>query len=47
MVLTLTGFNLNNELLQQSRRFVNEVNQSISSDQNKFAQKRFNWLKSI
>ena len=45
VILTTYGFNpdqalnLNNELLQQSRRFVNEVNQSISSDQNKFAQK--------
>ena len=30
---------LNQSLLLQSRRFVNEVNQSISSDQNLFAQK--------
>lgn len=45
VILKTSGFtpdqalDLNNELLQQSRRFVNEVNQSISSDQNKFAQK--------
>ena len=31
------AFNLNNELLKQSRLFVNEVNQSINADQNKFA----------
>ena len=30
---------LNKELLNQSRRFVNEVNQSISADQNQFARK--------
>ena len=45
VILTTSGFtpdqafNLNNELLTQSRRFVNEVNQSIQADQNKFAQK--------
>ena len=30
---------LNNSLISQSRRFVNEVNQSINADQNLFAQK--------
>jgi len=45
VILTTSGFtpeqalNLNNELLIQSRRFVNEVNQSIQADQNEFAQK--------
>ena len=45
VILTTSGFtpeqafNLNNELLKQSRRFVNEVNQSIHSDQNQFAKK--------
>ena len=45
VILTTSGFtpdqafDLNNELLTQSRRFVNEVNQSIQADQNKFAQK--------
>lgn len=45
VILTTSGFtpdqalNLNNELLKQSRRFVNEVNQSISADQNLFARK--------
>ena len=45
LILTTSGFtpeqafNLNNELLKQSRRFVNEVNQSINADQNKFAKK--------
>ena len=45
VILTTSGFtpeqafNLNNDLLKQSRRFVNEVNQSISSDQNLFAKK--------
>lgn len=45
VVLTTSGFtpeqalNLNNRLLDQSRRFVNEVNQSINADQNKFAKK--------
>ena len=33
------AFSLNQSLLLQSRRFVNEVNQSISADQNIFAQK--------
>ena len=33
------AFNLNKSLLVQSRRFVNEVNQSINADQNQFAQK--------
>ena len=45
VVLTTSGFtpeqafNLNNALLKQSRRFVNEVNQSINADQNQFARK--------
>lgn len=45
VVLTTSGFtpeqalSLNNRLLDQSRRFVNEVNQSINADQNKFAKK--------
>ncbi len=45
VILTTSGFtpeqafNLNNELLTQSRRFVNEVNQSIQADQNQFAKK--------
>ena len=45
VVLRTTGYtaeqalNLNNELLKQSRRFVNEVNQSINVDQNQFAKK--------
>ena len=45
VILRTSGFapdqalNLNNELLKQARRFVNEVNQSINSDQNKFAKK--------
>ena len=45
VILTTSGFtpeqalNLNNELLNQSRRFVNEVNQSINADQNQFARK--------
>ena len=33
------AFDFNKSLLVQSRRFVNEVNQSISADQNLFAQK--------
>ena len=33
------AFDLNAVLLKQSRRFVNEVNQSINADQNKFAKK--------
>ena len=43
VILTTSGFtpqqafSLNTELLKQSRRFVNEVNQSISADQNQFA----------
>ena len=45
VILTTSGFSpqqafdLNNELLKQSRRFVNEVNQSINADQNLFARK--------
>ena len=45
VILSTSGFtpeqslNLNNELLKQSRRFVNEVNQSINADQNQFARK--------
>ncbi|QNI96753.1 sugar ABC transporter [Synechococcus sp. RS9902] len=45
VILTTSGFtpeqafNLNNDLLKQSRRFVNEVNQSINADQNLFAKK--------
>ena len=45
VILTTSGFtpeqafNLNNDLIKQSRRFVNEVNQSINADQNKFAKK--------
>ena len=45
VILTTSGFtaeqafNLNNALLKQSRRFVNEVNQSINADQNLFARK--------
>ena len=45
VILTTTGytaeqaFNLNNDLLKQARRFVNEVNQSINADQNQFARK--------
>lgn len=45
MIVKTSGFTptqaleLNQSLLLQSRRFVNEVNQSISSDQNLFAQK--------
>ena len=45
VILTTSGFtpeqafNLNNALLTQSRRFVNEVNQSINADQNQFAKK--------
>ena len=45
VILTTSGFTpdqaftLNNALLEQSRRFVNEVNQSINADQNKFAKK--------
>ena len=45
VILSTTGytaeqaFNLNNDLLKQARRFVNEVNQSINADQNQFARK--------
>lgn len=45
VILTTSGFtpqqayNLNTALLKQSRRFVNEVNQSINADQNEFAKK--------
>lgn len=45
VILTTSGFtpdqafDLNNALLKQSRRFINEVNQSISADQNIFAKK--------
>ena len=45
VILTTSGFtpnqafSLNNALLKQSRRFVNEVNQSINADQNQFAKK--------
>ena len=45
VILTTSGFtpkqafDLNAALLKQSRRFVNEVNQSINADQNKFARK--------
>ena len=45
VILTTSGFtpnqafSLNNALLKQSRRFVNEVNQSINADQNLFAKK--------
>ncbi|GIS14339.1 MAG: hypothetical protein CM15mP116_09220 [Synechococcus sp.] len=45
VILTTSGFtpkqafDLNTALLKQSRRFVNEVNQSINADQNKFALK--------
>ena len=45
VILTTSGFtpkqafDLNAALLEQSRRFVNEVNQSINADQNKFARK--------
>ena len=45
VILTTSGFtpkqafDLNSALLKESRRFVNEVNQSINADQNKFANK--------
>ena len=45
VILKTSGFtpeqalNLNSNLLNQSRRFINEVNQSINADQNKFAKK--------
>jgi capsular polysaccharide transport system permease protein len=46
VILTTVGFSpeqaltLNKSLIDQSRRFVNEVNQAISADQNLFARKR-------
>ena len=46
IVLTTSGFtadaaySLNSELLQQAKRFVNEVNQSISADQRAFAEEQ-------
>ena len=45
VILTTSGFtpeqafDLNNALVKESRRFVNEVNQSINADQNKFAKR--------
>ena len=48
VVLTTSGFtpkqafDLNTALIKQSRRFVNEVNQSINAEQNKFALKEVN-----
>jgi len=48
VILTTSGFTpkqafeLNTELIKQSRRFVNEVNQSINAEQNKFALKEVN-----
>ena len=36
------AFGLNTDLLEQARRFVNEVNQSINADQNQFAEKEVN-----
>ena len=45
VILTTSGFtpkqafDLNTALLKQSRRFVNEVNQTINAEQNKFARK--------
>ena len=48
VVLTTSGFspeqafNLNNALIKQSRRFINEINQSINADQNQFAKKEVN-----
>ncbi len=45
VILTTSGFtpkqafDLNSALLKESRRFVNEVNQSINAEQNKFARK--------
>ena len=45
VILTTSGFtpkqafDLNISLIKQSRRFVNEVNQSINAEQNKFAMK--------
>ena len=48
VILTTSGFTpkqafeLNTALIKQSRRFVNEVNQSINAEQNKFALKEVN-----
>ena len=48
VILTTSGFspeqafNLNNALIKQSRRFINEINQSINADQNQFAKKEVN-----
>ena len=48
VILTTSGFtpkqafDLNAALIKQSRRFVNEVNQSINAEQNKFALKEVN-----
>ena len=48
VILTTSGFtpkqayDLNTALIKQSRRFVNEVNQSINAEQNKFALKEVN-----
>ena len=48
VILTTSGFtpkqafDLNIALIKQSRRFVNEVNQSINAEQNKFALKEVN-----
>ena len=48
VILTTSGFtpkqafDLNRALIKQSRRFVNEVNQSINAEQNKFALKEVN-----
>ena len=45
VILTTSGFtpeqafDLNNALVKESRRFINEVNQSINADQNKFAKR--------
>ena len=45
VILTTSGFtpeqafDLNNALVEESRRFINEVNQSINADQNKFAKR--------
>ena len=52
VILTTSGFtaeqayNLNNDLLQQARRFVNEVNQSINAEQNQFARKELELARS-
>ena len=53
VILTTSGFTpeqalkLNNALLTESRRFVNEVNQSINVDQNKFARKEIQFAEAI